>query len=154
MGIPAPWLKGGPPTHLPSLVEYFEKDGKYQIKTFYFGSEKQDGNENTIAKIFHTLKILGRFILLIIRFRPQIIHLNSAFDKNSILRDVPFSLVSKLASKPLLFKVHGSHNELLYTKNPVVLLWSVFIFGELQRLGCFQSLRKMSLCNNLEMLPN
>ena len=142
MGIPAPWLKGGPPTHLPSLVEYFEKDGKYQIKTFYFGSEKQDGNENAIAKIFHTLKILGRFILLIIRFRPQIIHLNSAFDKNSILRDVPFSLVSKLASKPLLFKVHGSHNELLYTKNPVVLFMVRLYFWGASKVGVLSEFEK------------
>lgn len=130
MGIPAPWLKGGPPTHLPALVEYFEKDEKYQIKTFYFGSEKQIGSENAVQKIFHTFKVLSRFIRLLITFRPQIIHLNSAFDKNSILRDIPFSLVSKLTGTPLIFKIHGSHYELLHTKNPfLIFLVRVYFWG-------------------------
>lgn len=142
MGIPAPWLKGGPPTHLPLLVDYFEKDGNYQIKTFYFGSEKQEGNENAVAKIFHTLKVLVRFIRLIIGFRPQIIHLNSAFDKNSLLRDIPFSLVSKLTHTPLIFKIHGSHYELLHTKNPILIFLVRIYFGGASKVGVLSEFEK------------
>ena len=142
MGIPAPWLKGGPPTHLPSLVEYFEKDEKYQIKTFYFGSEKQEGSENLFEKIFHTSKIIFRFIRLIIIFKPQVIHLNSAFDKTSILRDIPFSLVSRLARKPLIFKVHGSHNELLHTKNPILIFMVRLYFLGATKVGVLSEFEK------------
>ena len=39
MGIPAPYMLGGPPTHLPFLVDYFKKNSEFEIKTFYFGSK-------------------------------------------------------------------------------------------------------------------
>lgn len=130
MGIPAPWLKGGPPTHLPLLVEYLKKETEFEIKTFYFGSQKSEGAEKLFSKFFHTLKVLFQFIQLIITFKPQIIHLNSAFDKTSILRDIPFCLISKLSGTPLLFKVHGSHNGLLYTKSPILtFLIKLYFFG-------------------------
>lgn len=142
MGIPAPWVKGGPATHLPALVEYFQTREDFEIKTFYFGSQKKQEVENVFLKLINTSKALLQFIHLIIIFKPNIIHLNSAFDKTSILRDVAFSLVSKLARKPLFFKIHGSHNELLYTKNPVLLFFIRLYFWGSMKVGVLSEIEK------------
>lgn len=116
MGIPAPGLKGGPPIHLPYLVEYFEQNDNFIIKTFFYGSRNEGIKENVFNKLLNTSKVLLQFVKLIIGFKPDVIHLNSAFDRKSILRDVPFSLICKLCLKPVLFKVHGSHYDLLFTR--------------------------------------
>jgi glycosyltransferase involved in cell wall biosynthesis len=130
MGIPAPGLKGGPPTHLPYLVEYFQKKDNVILQTFYYGSQNAGMHENLISKVFNTVKVIFHFIHRIIVFKPDIIHLNSAFDKKSILRDVPFSLLSKLFRKPLLFKVHGSHYELLFTRNMILrIMIKIYCWG-------------------------
>jgi glycosyltransferase involved in cell wall biosynthesis len=142
MGIPAPWLKGGPPTHLPLLVEYLEKETEFEIKTFYFGSQKRGGRESFLKKIFQTLKTLLKFVHLIVIFRPHVIHLNSAFDRTSLLRDIPFSLISKLARRPLLFKVHGSHNELLHTKNYILVFLIRIYFWGATKIGVLSELEK------------
>ena len=147
MGIPAPWVKGGPATHLPALVEYFQKTENFEIKTFYFGSQKEKEKENVLLKLFNTSKSLLQFIRLIIVFKPNIIHLNSAFDKTSILRDVPFSVVSKLSRTPLLFKIHGSHNELLYTKNPILLFLIRLYFWGASKVGVLSEVEKKEFCH-------
>lgn len=150
MGVPAPGLKGGPPTHLPFLVEYFEKRNDFTIKTFYYGSQNFGLHENNFTKILNTSKALFVFIKLIITFKPDIIHLNSAFDKRSIFRDVPFSVVSKLLGKPVLFKVHGSHYDLLYTKNPVFkILIKLFFWGS-SNVGVLSEFEKKEFIEQFE----
>lgn len=130
MGIPAPGLKGGPPTHLPYLVDYFQKEDNFTIQTFYYGSQNAGIPENILKRIINTLKALLKFIRLLIVFRPEIIHLNSAFDKRSILRDFPFAVICKLFSTPVLFKIHGSHYNLLFTKSPFFkTLIKIFFWG-------------------------
>jgi glycosyltransferase involved in cell wall biosynthesis len=130
MGVPAPGLKGGPPTHLPQLVQYFADDNSFDIKTFYYGSRKHAANESGISKISNNLFILSQFIKLVITYKPDVIHINSAFDKRSIVRDVPFSIVSKILRKSLIFKIHGSHHGLLFTDSKIMrLLISIYFWG-------------------------
>lgn len=142
MGVPAPGLKGGPPTHLPYLVDYFQKRENYIIKTFYYGSQNFGLRENILSKIANTLRALFKFIKLIVVFKPDVIHLNSAFDKRSIFRDVPFSVVSKLFFKPVLFKIHGSHYDLLFTSKPVFkILIRIFFWGS-SKIGVLSELER------------
>jgi len=118
MGIPRPHLGGGPPTHLPFLVSYFRSHQGYQLKTFWFG-RRSDTSEPGVMKIVNTLTTLGYFILLLITFRPQIIHLNTAFDKRSVLRDLPFIYVAKITRNQLLVKLHGSLPDMIYPEKAV-----------------------------------
>jgi glycosyltransferase involved in cell wall biosynthesis len=142
MGIPAPWLKGGPPTHLPLLVDYLKKDQNIQIKTFYYGSRKPEGKENILEKVVNTSKVFLKFLQLLITFKPQVVHLNSAFDKNTLLRDVPFSVFCKLIGKPLFFKIHGSHYTLFETKNPVLRFLTRLYFMGASKVGVLSLVEK------------
>ena len=142
MGVPAPGLKGGPPTHLPYLVEYFRKNNDFDIHTFYYGSKSAQNHENFFVKVFNTSKVLLHFIRLITVFKPDIIHLNSSFDKKSIFRDLPFSVICKLFNTPVLFKVHGSHYDLLLTKSPAYrVLIRIYFWGS-SRVGVLSEFEK------------
>lgn len=118
MGIPRPNLGGGPPTHLPFLVSYFRSHQGYQLKTFWFG-RRSDTGEPAVMKVVNTLMTLGHFMLLLITFRPHIIHLNTAFDKRSVLRDLPFVYAVKITGIPLLVKLHGSLPDMIYPEKAV-----------------------------------
>src|SRR5512139_2322408 len=99
MGIPSGKIKiGGPVTHLPYLVDYFEKNEKYNLKTFIYGSKLDGGSlikkENIWYKFINTLHVFFLFVFKVIIFRPQIIHINTSFNRKGLLRDIPFSLFS------------------------------------------------------------
>lgn len=87
MGIPSKKIRiGGPITHLPYLVNYFEENNQYTIHTFTYGSKINDDSiidkrESIIGKIINTLKVFLIFVYHVIVFRPHIIHINTAFDK-------------------------------------------------------------------------
>lgn len=142
MGIPAPSVKGGPPTHLPYLVEYFQKNDNFDIKTFFYGSHNAVLHENIFQKVLNTLKVFFQFIKLIFVFKPDVIHLNSAFDKKSIFRDVPFSIICKLLGKPVLFKIHGSHYELLFTKNKLLIFLIKLYFWGASNVGVLSDIER------------
>jgi glycosyltransferase involved in cell wall biosynthesis len=142
MGIPAPWLKGGPPTHLPYLVEYFEELQDFNIKTFYYGSKK-NGKEILLGKLLRTFFNIGQYIILIIYYKPDLIHLNSAFGKLSILRDTAFALVSKIFGKKIFFKIHGSHYDLLFTQNFIYLKLIKIYFWSVHKIGVLSEIERM-----------
>jgi len=147
MGIPAPGLKGGPPIHLPYLVEYFEQKDNFIIKTFFYGSQNKGVKENVFNKLLNTSKVLLQFVKLIIVFKPDVIHLNSAFDRKSIIRDVPFSVICKLFSKPVLFKVHGSHYDLLLTRKRVYRLMIRLFFWGASKVGVLSDCERKEFIN-------
>ncbi len=107
MGVPRPHLGGGPPTHLPHLVGYFGSREGFRLRTFWFG-RRSDKGENGLLKILNTLTTLLAFLWHLVSFRPQIIHLNTAFDKRSVVRDIPFLLLARATGIPALVKLHGS----------------------------------------------
>ena len=141
MGIPHPSAKGGPPIHLPYLVEYFKNRPGYKIKTFYYGSIQGD-RESAIKKIFYTILKIIEFLYDIFFYRPDIVHLNTAFGSKSLLRDVPFSLLSFIFRKNLLFKIHGSHLNLLMTKNKYRLVLIKLFFLGAKKIGVLSEREK------------
>lgn len=147
MGIPAPGLKGGPPIHLPYLVEYFEQKDNFIIKTFFYGSQNKRINENVFNKLLNTSKVLLQFVKLIIAFKPDVVHLNSAFDRKSILRDVPFSVICRLFSKPVLFKVHGSHYALLFTRKRGYRMMIRLFFWGASKVGVLSECERKEFIN-------
>jgi len=116
MGIPSPKLKmGGPTTHLPYLVKHFENNIDFDIRTFEFGSKRDGGSqihnkEGMVTKVLNTLGTFSRFVCHVILYRPDIIHINTAFDRKTVLRDIPFSIFCFLFGRKLIFKIHGSSN--------------------------------------------
>ena len=134
MGIPFQGRAGGPPTHLPCLVDYFEHHPGFSIRTFGYGAAT-DAPESTLHRILHTLRTWFGFILLLISYRPDIVHLNTAFDPKTVLRDVPFSLTCFFFRKRLLLKFHGSLSGMISVKNPAWRLLNRTLFLGAARIG-------------------
>jgi glycosyltransferase involved in cell wall biosynthesis len=171
MGIPSKSIKmGGPTTHLPYLVDYFKNKQQYMIRTFIYGSKIDGGSlinksENILSKSINTLNVFFLFIYNIAVFRPHIIHINTAFDKKSLLRDIPFSLFSFLFRQKLIFKIHGSSYDLINTHSKFFLCLIRLFFLGAKRVGVlseieknefikkFGHLKKMVVVKNM-VLPN
>jgi glycosyltransferase involved in cell wall biosynthesis len=122
MGVPAPGATGGGPAlHLPMLVEDLRARG-IAVQTFSFGRWAE--GEPPALKVWHQVADLLRFPALLLRARPDLVHLNSACDRRALLRDVPFSLVCRMFSVPVYVKWHGSETDLLATHSP---FWAWFV---------------------------
>jgi glycosyltransferase involved in cell wall biosynthesis len=141
MGVPSKKIKiGGPITHLPYLVDYFEKKEQFKIRTFFYGSKIDTGSsfskrETILSKIINTLQVFFLFIYYVAVFRPHIIHINTAFDKKALIRDIPFSLFAFMFRKKLIFKLHGSSYELINTQNKFFLCLIRLFFLGAKRVG-------------------
>ena len=113
---PNPYLRGGPATHLPLLKSALERYVK--LEAFHHG--RAADNETTLRKCVRTAANLAAVESKILRRRPDVIHVNSAFDARSVLRDAPLALLVGRHSIPLLLKVHGSFSEIVRPTRPVV----------------------------------
>lgn len=141
MGIPHPNARGGPPTHLPHLVQYFSEHDGYKVKTIFYGSKEfgtdRGRSESIIKKLFVTSGTFIEYLFYILFFRPNIIHLNTAFARLAIIRDVPFAILSRISGNRLILKLHGSHSEVVHTTSRVqkvivrLLFWSATKVGVL-----------------------
>lgn len=111
MGVPAAGATGGGPAlHLPMLVEDLRAEG-FEVTTFAYGRWRE--GESLWGKIAHQLQDVLRFPALVRAASPDLVHLNTAFDRKAILRDVFFAGVARALGKPVYLKWHGSEVELL-----------------------------------------
>ena len=53
------------------------------------------------------------------RQRPDVVHLNSAYDRRALQRDLGYALISRLLGQPLFLKFHGSDGDLLERPSPL-----------------------------------
>jgi len=147
MGIPSKKLKmGGPTTHLPFLVDYFNKNEQFKIRTFDYGSKVDGGSlvhqkEGHVRKVINTIQVFIIFIYQIATYRPQIVHINTAFDRRSLLRDLPFSIFCYLFGQRLIFKLHGS-SDLINTKSSVYRFLIRLFFVGAKKIGVLSEIEK------------
>ncbi len=115
MAMPNKGLLGGPPGHLPFLVEGLERRNVKVYQTLYGSRTNFKTLKGRMSSVIESI-ILMRKILL--KNKIDIIHLNSGFDANGLLRDFTtlFFLRSFAAKK--FIKFHGSDAAFLQTKNP------------------------------------
>jgi glycosyltransferase involved in cell wall biosynthesis len=104
---PDPSLEGGPATHLPLLKAALARH--VELEPFQHGRRRDD--ETILRKLVQTLANLASVEWKILRHRPDLIHVNSAFDSRSILRDAPLAFVARRHGIPILLKTHGSFSE-------------------------------------------
>ena len=104
---PSPFLHGGLATCLPLLQSGLER--YVEIETFRHGAVAN--NETVLWKCVRTALNLASAGIKIFSRRPDVIHVNSAFDNRSIVRDIPLALLAARHGIPLLLMAHGSHPE-------------------------------------------
>ncbi len=123
MGIPSAGAHGGGPAlHLPMLVDDLRARGDVEVETFAYG--RWGEGEALVTKMRHQLVDVVRFPGRVRRTAPDLVHLNTAFDRKAIGRDVAFALAARRARVPLLLKWHGSETHWLRTRHP---LWRALV---------------------------
>jgi glycosyltransferase involved in cell wall biosynthesis len=101
---PNPWLQGGPPGHLPILEGKLRK----HLELYNFDYGRKSDAETLSQKVFGRIRDLMRLRQIYRKISPDLIHLNSAFDRRSILRDAPLVLLAKSLRASIFLKIHGS----------------------------------------------
>ena len=135
---PSPHVHGGPATHLPLLRATLER--YVHLESFQHGRATDD--ETALRKCMRTAVNLASVESKILRRRPDVIHVNSAFDARSILRDTPLTLLARRHGIPLLLKVHGSFSEFIRPiRNPVEFAKRILI-RNISLLGVLSSVEK------------
>lgn len=109
MALPDRRVRGGPPSHLYLLRDSLGALG-VDVQGFVYGGRTHD--ETMLHKLWHRSLDLVRLPIQIWRVRPDIVHLNSAFDRNGLLRDVFFAPLCKLLGQKVVIKFHGSDEAL------------------------------------------
>ena len=120
MSMPDKRVRGGPPSHLYLLSDQLDKTG-VNIKLFLFGARTHD--ESIVKKLFHRAVDIIHYPFLIIKERPAIVHLNSAYNEKGISRDVFFVLISWALRQKVVLKFHGSDLRVLRSNN---IIWKIF----------------------------
>lgn len=89
---------GGVANFYQSLHGKFENEVRYN---FIGGSSKKSNF------IFSLIADYFRYIIVLIRFRPDLVHLNPSLDKKSVLRDAVYVIITKVFFRKLLVFWHG-----------------------------------------------
>jgi glycosyltransferase involved in cell wall biosynthesis len=114
MGMPNKGLQGGPPGHLPFLVQGLEKLNINVIQTLYGSRTNVKTVSSRVSSVIESIISLRKILL---KNDVDIIHLNSAFDVNSLLRDFTTLFFLRPFKAKKFLKFHGSDAHLLQTKN-------------------------------------
>ena len=113
MGIPNPDAKGGLLACVPYLLEYFQTNGHAKVFTIVYGSH---GRQKHIwRRILDTVNLSRDMVKMAKKDSPDIIHINTAYDINALLRDIFIVLYLKFIRirAKLFLKFHGSNTALL-----------------------------------------
>lgn len=109
MALPDRRVRGGPPSHLYLLFDTLRELG-VDVRGFVYGGRVH--TETMVRKLGQRLADLVRLPFQIARVRPDMVHLNSAFDRHGLLRDVFFAPLCKLLGQRVVIKFHGSDEAL------------------------------------------
>ncbi len=105
MALPDRRVRGGPPSHLYLLHDSL-RDRGVDMRSFVYGGRTH--SESMAFKLLNRFIDLAKLPFHVLRHRPDVIHLNSAFDRNGLLRDVFFAPLCKLLGQKVVIKFHGS----------------------------------------------
>jgi glycosyltransferase involved in cell wall biosynthesis len=112
-GISAEGLPGGINVSEGAILDACKRRSGIEVLRFTFGS--RSASEHLVQKVTGRLVDVVRFIRMILKEHPKVVHLNSAFDKRALLRDTLFIAAAKTLGQPLVLKFHGSDSSLVFT---------------------------------------
>jgi glycosyltransferase involved in cell wall biosynthesis len=110
MGMPAPDSLGGPISSEPPFVEALREKGLNVVTDVYVYGDKLKPTP-FLQRIKRVLRTAFRFRKLVRDHQPDIIFLNSAFDKKTILRDSASLFLMRPGRSKVIVKLHGSMAE-------------------------------------------
>lgn len=110
---------GGPTGHLPALISEMARHDGIDLRTFKYGFRAWAGLPRRFCEPFPMrlwimLSDICIFVFMCLRHgKPDVLHLNSAFEKMAIGRDIPYLLICRIGRFGAVIKTHGSNDALL-----------------------------------------
>jgi glycosyltransferase involved in cell wall biosynthesis len=154
---PNPTLHGGPPTHLPLL----EAELRRQVDLESFDYGRKTDTETIFEKLVARIRDLIKFRTKISRFRPDLIHHNTAFDTRAIIRDAALVCLARRYGIPVLLKMHGSLDELFGKVSSPVDCMRTTVLKNADYIGVLSDVEKSkfltawpSLCGRIRVVKN
>ncbi len=137
MGVPQPGIPGGPQGHLPYLVHGLRSCG-LDVRDEVYGNP--GGRRSFTGRVRFVLNTAGRFRAAMREAasenrRFDIVHLNTAFDRNALLRDAALVSALKRSGEKIVLKFHGSDAALASTRNPLLRLLIRRLIGRVDAVG-------------------
>lgn len=87
------------------------RTGRVEPLALPFGRRRE--RQAAPARALEGVADLFRFAALVLRARPDLVHLDSAFDRRALARDAGYAAVARLLRQPLFLKLHGSDPDLV-----------------------------------------
>lgn len=84
-----------------------------QVAVGHIGYGRQYPEEGPLRLAVRQIADLFSYALRLARRRPDVVHLNTAYDRRALGRDLGFAWISALFGQPLFLKLHGSDARLL-----------------------------------------
>jgi glycosyltransferase involved in cell wall biosynthesis len=110
VGMPAPDSWGGPIASEPPFVEALKRVGhEVEAEVYVYGDK--DRPTPTLKRISRVLRTAFRFRRLLASDDFDVLHLNTAFDMRTILRDSASLFIMRPGRTKVLMKLHGSEAE-------------------------------------------
>lgn len=138
---------GGGPTHVRNLLASPLRE-RYELVHFETGSRGSESPARDEALGRKICRIIGGpfgFAWQIIRFRPEVVHLNSAMDQRAFWRDLVFLAIGKMLGRKVVYQVHGgSLGELCANRAMRHIVRTVFSMPD--RLVLLASAERRELC--------
>jgi glycosyltransferase involved in cell wall biosynthesis len=110
VGMPAPDSWGGPISSEPPFVEALRRLGHEVVTEVYVYGDK-DRPTPALARVSRVLRTAFRFRKLLKAGNFDLLHLNTAFDMRTILRDSASLFLMRPGRIKVMIKLHGSEAE-------------------------------------------
>jgi glycosyltransferase involved in cell wall biosynthesis len=145
VGMIVPGRAGGIFVTESALVSELRKQPGVTVGVFEFGSRTE--HESALERISGRARDFFAYDRLVRHKRPDVVYINSSYNKRALLRDIGYALLSRIHSIALVVKLHGTDAQLV-ERRPVfwrfltnlVFRWSAMVVllskDEMQR---FQS---------------
>jgi glycosyltransferase involved in cell wall biosynthesis len=142
-GTLGPNIHGG----ISQVSPYLESQlrSRVMIKTFIFG--RRSNSERLFDKIIGRFADLIKLTMSIQGLQPDLVHHNTAFDRKSIIRDVPLVFMLKLSGIPLFMMIHGSHRATFMKRGPIMNLLRSYLLNNINYIGVLSPLEKKEFCD-------
>ncbi len=114
VGMIVPGRAGGIYVTEKALVDELRSRPGVTVTVFEFGSRAE--NESLRERVLGRWKDLIAYNRLLRDERPDVVYVNSSYNRRALLRDVGYAFLSRLRKVPLAIKLHGTDARLIDRK--------------------------------------
>ena len=88
-----------------SVVRQIVERSRFEL--YHFQAGRKDGEKANVSWILNQILSVARFYRTIVGKKIDIVHINTALNPLSIVRDAAFVKMARLAKRPILLHLHG-----------------------------------------------